>query len=68
VAPGGLLLACSCTHPVEEEVWQGTVLRAIRKAGRQARLLYRGGQGPDHPVLPGMPETRYLKVLGLQLT
>jgi len=67
VAPGGLLLTCSCTHPIEESVWQGTVLRAVHKAGRQARILYRGGQGPDHPVLPGMPETRYLKVLGLQI-
>ena len=67
VGRGGLLLSCSCTSPVEEEIWRGTVLRAVRKAGRGARIIYRGGQGADHPVLPGMPETRYLKVLGLQL-
>jgi len=24
-------------------------------------VLNRGGQGPDHPVLLGMPETAYLK-------
>ncbi len=67
VADGGILLTCSCTYPIEEGVWQGTVLRAIRKTGRRARVIHRGGQGGDHPVLPGMPETRYLKVLGLQL-
>ncbi|MBN2169932.1 MAG: class I SAM-dependent rRNA methyltransferase [Candidatus Krumholzibacteriota bacterium] len=67
VEAGGVLLSCSCTYPVEETVWQGTVLRALARAGRQARVIYRGGQGPDHPVLPGMPETRYLKVLGVQL-
>ncbi len=67
VAPGGILISCSCTYPVEEHVWQGTVLRALRKAGRRARILHRGGQGADHPVLPGMPETRYLGALALQL-
>lgn len=67
VAPGGLLLSCSCTFPVTEEAWQGTVLRALRKTGRRARIVHRGGQGADHPVLPGMPETRYLKALVLQL-
>jgi len=67
VEAGGVLLTCSCTYPVEETVWQGTVLRALARAGRRARVLHRGGQGPDHPVLPGMPETRYLKVLAVQL-
>ncbi len=59
--------SCWRGFPIEEQVWQGNVLRAVRKAGRDARIVYRGGQGGDHPVLPGMPETRYLKVLGLQL-
>ena len=68
VAHGGILLSCSCTSPVTEEVWQGTVLRALRRAGRSCRILYRGGQGADHPVLPGMPETRYLKVLAIELS
>lgn len=67
VAPGGILLTCSCTYPIEEHIWQGHVLRAVAKSGRHARLIYRGGQGGDHPVLPGMPETRYLSVLALQL-
>ncbi len=67
VAPGGILFSCSCTFPVQEELWQGAVLRAVRKAGRRARILHRGGQGADHPVLPGMPETRYLKTLALLL-
>jgi 23S rRNA (cytosine1962-C5)-methyltransferase len=67
VAPGGILLTCSCTYPVEERIWQGTVLRALHTEGRHAQILLRGGQGADHPVLPGMPETRYLKVMALRL-
>ncbi|RBL67159.1 RlmI/RlmK family 23S rRNA methyltransferase, partial [Pseudomonas sp. MWU13-2625] len=28
---------------------------------RNIQLLERGGQGPDHPVHPAIPETRYIK-------
>ena len=28
-----------------------------------ADLIAQGGQSPDHPVHPAMPETRYLKAL-----
>jgi 23S rRNA (cytosine1962-C5)-methyltransferase len=31
-----------------------------------AHLVYRGRQGADHPMLLSMPETRYLKCVGLQ--
>jgi 23S rRNA (cytosine1962-C5)-methyltransferase len=30
------------------------------------RVLLRGSQPPDHPVLPSMPETAYLKFIVLQ--
>ena len=29
--------------------------------GRRLRWVYRGGQAPDHPILPEVPETHYLK-------
>ena len=34
---------------------------AARHAGRFVQILEAGGQSPDHPVHPAIPETRYLK-------
>ena len=38
-------------------------LRGIGRAGRQAQLVQTGGAGPDHPLLPQLAETGYLKAL-----
>jgi 23S rRNA (cytosine1962-C5)-methyltransferase len=35
--------------------------------GRQGRILYSGGAGPDHPVHPALPETAYLKAMLIAL-
>ena len=39
------------------------VLEAAMDAGRRLQILERRGAGRDHPVLLGVPETRYLKCL-----
>ena len=61
VRPGGLLMTCSCSHHLEEDALRAIVTRAAGRRRRFARLLFRGFQGPDHPVHPAMPETAYLK-------
>jgi len=66
VRPGGYLVTCSCSHHVRPEVFVETVALAAREAGREVRVLGVGRQAPDHPWLPAMPETAYLKVLLLQ--
>ena len=62
VAPGGLLLTCSCS----QAMGAGDLLRAVaagaRDAGREAVLLRSLGQPPDHPAPAAFPEGRYLKV------
>ncbi|TAM11187.1 MAG: class I SAM-dependent rRNA methyltransferase [Nevskiaceae bacterium] len=63
VAPGGVLVSCSCSFHVTAEELQRAVLRASREAGKRLAILEQGGQGPDHPVHPAIPETRYLKAL-----
>lgn len=64
--PDGFLVTCSCSHHVSEgQFWQ-TILDAARDARKQIRLLESRSQGRDHPVLPSMPETRYLKCFILQ--
>ncbi len=61
LTPGGILVSCSCSHHLEPAELQRVLLRESRAAGRQVSILEQGGQGPDHPVHPAIPETRYLK-------
>ncbi len=61
--PGGLLFSSSCSHHVLAERFEEAVVAGIRQAGRGGVLVRRGGQAPDHPILPGVPETEYLKHL-----
>lgn len=63
VKPGGLLFTSSCSHHVQAERFMETVVHAARSAGRRLQLVRRGGQAPDHPILPNVPETEYLKHL-----
>ncbi|ALA59567.1 class I SAM-dependent rRNA methyltransferase [Nitrospira moscoviensis] len=67
VKPEGFMVTCSCSHPVTEEDFWKAVRLAARDAGRDIRLIEQRGQSPDHPILGGMPETRYLKCLILQV-
>jgi 23S rRNA (cytosine1962-C5)-methyltransferase len=61
LAPGGLLVACSCSFHLEAEELQRVLLREARGQNRRLQILEQGGQGPDHPVHPAIAETRYLK-------
>jgi len=64
--PEGFLVSCSCSHHVSEGEFWTTVLGAATAARRQIRLIEQRSQGPDHPVLGAMPETRYLKCFIVQ--
>lgn len=64
--PGGMLVTCSCSQHMTPRLFRQMVDEAARDAGRRLRELRDGGQPPDHPVLWGVPETRYLKCLTLQ--
>ncbi|SHK13241.1 class I SAM-dependent rRNA methyltransferase [Rhodothermus profundi] len=59
--PGGLLATASCSQAVDEATFLKIIHYSARRAGCALRLLYRGTQPPDHPVLEAMPETAYLK-------
>jgi len=59
--PGGVLVSCSCSFHLDAAELQRALLRAARADGRRLVILEQGGQGPDHPVHPAIPETRYLK-------
>ena len=61
LAPGGLLLACSCSGPVDADLFQKVLFSASLDAGVPARILEKRGAGPDHPVSVDCPEGEYLK-------
>jgi 23S rRNA (cytosine1962-C5)-methyltransferase len=63
VAPGGLVLTCSCSHHVDERLFRQVVFQAAAEAGRQVRVIQTHRQGFDHPVNIYHPETEYLKGL-----
>jgi 23S rRNA (cytosine1962-C5)-methyltransferase len=67
LAPGGILITCSCSHQVSEAMLLDVVAEASLDAGKTLRVLERRMQAQDHPVLLTVPETHYLKCLILQI-
>jgi len=64
----GLLVSCSCSYHLAESELIGAVQTAARHAERWVQILALGGQAPDHPIHPAIPETRYLKALFCRVT
>jgi 23S rRNA (cytosine1962-C5)-methyltransferase len=58
-----LLVSCSCSWHLPAERLPELLQSAAAHAGRTLAIIAQGGQSPDHPVHPAMPETRYLKAL-----
>jgi 23S rRNA (cytosine1962-C5)-methyltransferase len=63
-----LLVSCSCSYHLAPEELLGLIQAAGRHAGRFVQVLYSGGQSPDHPLHPAIPETRYLKAFFCRVT
>jgi 23S rRNA (cytosine1962-C5)-methyltransferase len=57
----GLLVSCSCSYHMGAEDFLAGIQAAARHTSRFVQVLEQGGQSPDHPVHPAIPETRYLK-------
>ena len=62
-AEEALLVSCSCSWHLAAERLPELLQMAAQGAGVQLSIIAQGGQSPDHPVHPAMPETRYLKAL-----
>ena len=61
IRPGGLLVTCSCSAHILEDRFGDAIRQAARHVDRDLQVLMRLEQGPDHPVVPAIPSTRYLK-------
>jgi 23S rRNA (cytosine1962-C5)-methyltransferase len=58
---GSLLLTCSCSYQIDQQIFQTIVFHAARQAKRDVRILQRHRQAFDHPVNLYHPEVDYLK-------
>jgi 23S rRNA (cytosine1962-C5)-methyltransferase len=63
IAPGGILLTCSCTGLVSEADFLEMLRRVALNAGREIQVLEVRGAGADHPFRTDVPEGRYLKAV-----
>ncbi len=64
--PGGILITCSCSYHVNEELFLEMLTGAARDAGRALQIVEKRTQGRDHPILLTVPETHYLKCMILR--
>jgi 23S rRNA (cytosine1962-C5)-methyltransferase len=65
--PGGTLATFCCSHHVDANLFQDTLLSAAFDARRVLRRVGTYTQSPDHPVVPMIPETEYLKGFAFEL-
>ncbi|CAM3877421.1 class I SAM-dependent rRNA methyltransferase [Vreelandella rituensis] len=63
----GLLVSASCSMHLAPERLMEVVRGAVRHQDRHGQVIFQGHQGPDHPVHPAIPETSYLKALGVRI-
>jgi len=65
--PGGTLATFCCSHHVDSRTFLDVILSAAFDARRVLRRIAVFTQGPDHPVIPMIPETEYLKGYAFQV-
>jgi 23S rRNA (cytosine1962-C5)-methyltransferase len=59
--PEGVLITSSCSYHMSEPDFYDLLCAAARDCHRVIQVIEQRSQASDHPVLAGMPETRYLK-------
>ena len=59
--PGGILATFCCSHHVDAVTFQDVILSAAYDTRKILRRVATYSQSPDHPVIPMIPETEYLK-------
>jgi 23S rRNA (cytosine1962-C5)-methyltransferase len=61
LAKNGLLISASCSFHLSREDLHEILRSSGRHIDRHLTFIAQGGQGPDHPIDPAIPETQYLK-------
>jgi 23S rRNA (cytosine1962-C5)-methyltransferase len=63
----GVLATFCCSHHVDAVTFQQVILEAAYDARRVLRKIEAYTQSPDHPVIPTIPETEYLKGFAFEI-
>ncbi len=58
----GIIVTCSCSQHVQEDAFEEVIAGAAKDSYVRLQLIYRGGQGGDHPLTLPHSESRYLKL------
>jgi 23S rRNA (cytosine1962-C5)-methyltransferase len=61
LSPEGILATYCCSHHVSAEYFREIIVEASVDAKKTLRQLATFSQGIDHPIIPTLPETEYLK-------
>ncbi len=61
IKPGGILATFCCSHHVDRQLFEEVILSAAYDTQKLLRRVASYTQSPDHPVIPAIPETEYLK-------
>ena len=64
---GGYLATCSCSHFMSDSLFRTMLNDAAHDAGVTLRQIEERQQCCDHPILPDVPETNYLKFYIFQI-
>lgn len=64
---GGTLATFCCSHHVDANLFQDVILSAAFDARKVLRRVATYSQSPDHPIIPSIPETEYLKGFAFEL-
>ena len=65
--PGGLLATFTCSHHINADLFKAVIVDAAADARKPVRLVKALTQSADHPILPAVPETEYLRGYLLQV-
>ena len=65
--PQGVLVTCSCSYHVSEQLFLEILAEAANDSHRRMQIMEKRWQASDHPVLMGMPESYYLKCMILRV-
>ncbi|AMO58658.1 SAM-dependent methyltransferase [Endozoicomonas montiporae] len=64
----GILVACSCSMHLQRDSMLDALRAGSRHIERTLQIIEQGHQGPDHPILPAIPETEYIKAMTARIT
>lgn len=67
VKKGGFLVTASCTHLITPEIFLQVIKDAAQDVKRTIRLVTVQTQAADHPIIPNIEVTRYLKFVIVQV-